>query len=511
MLMLKTSRVRSWMESGFMLSALAMTSMVSTPSLACPLTQDFFNYDDGTYLADLPTENDDGTTFQQGGVSSGATWTSSWENVDETPVDAFVIENGKVEVGDTDGEEFRVEREFDLEEVENLGCPPGNQDPDCDVSGVHQEDAYYTATELTQIEDNHEAYEMSVEFTDSEGVVMAYGIENDGIDEEISPGVFDHSDYFFAVLGDTRVVSDVVAEPDKPNYVFSALYIDDSPGGQETLKVWINPDFTDMLEGIDFDIEINRDLEAVAGVSGDRTTLGDTVAFVATTNEDDMVKTFDDFQIVRDMEMLQSPRIDLGNGDVQDNFVEWSVGSTAADSVQTSFDQSVFIPSIPSRTVTMTMEPIDGSEQVVPFDYTLSTVAFANELRKDGVGAEGGLRLVIDNLFNDGYQIKTFHYQTTDISEVEIWVSEDEGTTWYSHNGSYTPGTGAEAARETMIAFHQSNGAPPVWIEFRPTVAGAFVAFNGLQFIPEPSTGLLVGLGLLGLSRRRCAGVRRTG
>ena len=467
--------------------------VVSAPPVgACPMTTDHFTYADGTYL--------DG---QSGGESqSGAEWTTDWGVAGVTPTDAFYLDNGKVVVGDTEGIEFRVERGMDVTGTAHLGCPPEVNDPTCTSSPISEAGTYFVGAELTQVVDNHAAYEIGVEFSDDDGVTMAFGIENDGVDEDLGGGVFDHSDYFWAMVGDTRVVSSVAADPDTPYYIITSFHIDESSGGQETLRMWINGDFNDILNNINPDLEITRDLEAVAGVTGSREYLGTTAAIVATTDEADTTKTFDDFQVFRDIELLQVPRIDIGNGDIQTSYEEWNVGGVPAADFDLQFQQDDYMPSIDPTLVTLTVEAIAPSTNVTPFSYTFGTSGVADDLRRDGVGAAGGVRLIYSGLWEDEYYIKTFHYQTSDNTDVDVYFSTDGGVS-FAYYGTYTPAGGTDSAHEFNLSFNTHNGGEDVWVEFRPTVSGATVNLNGLQFVPEPSTGLMLGLGILGLAVQR--------
>ena len=97
--------------------------------------------------------------------------------------------------------------------------------------------------------------------------------------------------------------------------------------------------------------------------------------------------------------------------------------------------------------------------------------------------------------------MKTFHYQTSDNDPVDVYLSEDDGIS-FTFYGNFTPAGGTDAATEFMIFFETLAGLDIV-VEFRPTVAGNIVGLSGLQFVPEPGTGLLLGLGLAGLALRR--------
>jgi hypothetical protein len=134
---------------------------------------------------------------------------------------------------------------------------------------------------------------------------------------------------------------------------------------------------------------------------------------------------------------------------------------------------------------------------------TLVVPGYDDALRADRVAAVGGVRLSFSGLHPDQYLVKTYHYQTSDNTPVDVYVSEDGGLT-FAHYSTFTPAGGTDAARENMVFFETLSGDDIV-VEFRPTVAGATVGISGLQFVPEPGTGLLVGLGLagLGISRRR--------
>ena len=200
------------------------------------------------------------------------------------------------------------------------------------------------------------------------------------------------------------------------------------------------------------------------------------------------------------------PRIDIGNARIQESFEEWTVGAVAAADFELVFQQEEYIPSIDPHTVTMTVEAIEPATDVNPFSETFVTAGVADDLRGDGVAAVGGLRLTISGLFNDQYFIKSFHYETTETgtgTEVEVYISLDGGVTFY-YDHTYEPAVDDATAHEYMIAF--SNEVHPeldIVVEFRPTQVGQNISLNALQFVPEPSTGLLLGLALLGLTTAR--------
>jgi hypothetical protein len=80
---------------------------------------------------------------------------------------------------------------------------------------------------------------------------------------------------------------------------------------------------------------------------------------------------------------------------------------------------------------------------------------------------------------------------------VDVYGSQDGGLTFTLYS-SFTPQGRTDDARQSMVEFNTLSGDDGV-VEFRPTVSGAQVAINGLQFVPEAGTGL----GLVGLSFRR--------
>ena len=454
-------------------------AVVSQPVWACPMTLEAFTYPDGAELAG-----------QDGGQAElGAEFTSSWETDLTTPDSAFTIENGQVVIGNTGGQDFRVERGIDLSEIENLGCPPAI--PDCvGASPVESPGSTFIYSEFTQVVDNHDAYEISTEFSDAFGVTAAFGIQHDGIAPD---------DYFFATLGDQRLVTTLAVAPDTPYFVYGVLDIDINEAGDDRFRMWVNPDYADFLNGINEDASITLDLESLSG-GAERIGLGDIVALTANTQQEGTTKTFDDLQIFRDAELLAIPRLDIGNGAIQLAFAEWTVGATPQADFSISYNQALYVPSLGSKIATLTLEAISASESVVPTVYALAAGGVADDLRSDSVEAAGGLRLTLGNLHQDQYFLKTFHYQTTDNTPVDIYLSKDGGVT-FQYEVTVTPNSGTDDARQAMFSWQKLSESDVV-VEFRPTVAGAVVALNGLQFVPEPGTALLLGLGLAGLSLR---------
>lgn len=182
-------------------------------------------------------------------------------------------------------------------------------------------------------------------------------------------------------------------------------------------------------------------------------------------------------------------------------FDEWTVGTTPQSDFTLLLDQQIYIPSGPAAIATLTLDAIDASESISPVEDTFVVPGYDDALRADRVAAAGGVRLNISGLEPDQYLVKTYHYQTSDNTPVDVYVSDDGGLS-FSLYSTFTPAGGTDAARENMVFFDTLSGDDIV-VEFRPTVAGATVGISGLQFVPEPGTGLLVGLGLAGLSFRR--------
>jgi hypothetical protein len=463
---------------GLTLVGVLLGSVAAHPVRACTLAMDGFTYANGSNLHG-----------QSGGSDgAGAFFTSGWQASGATPTSAFGIENGQVMIGDTGGNDYRISRGMDLSGAQHPGCAPS--DPGCNSSPISNPGTSFFAGQMAQIIDNHAAYEIAVEFSDTFGITAAFGIEHDGIGAD---------DYFFAELGTSRIVSSVAAAPDTPYYLYGVVDYDIAGGSDERLRFWINPAFSDVLDGINADIDMTFDLESISGGTA-RSDLGDTMSLFANTNQAGVFKSFDDVQIARDIGLLSVPRLDIGNGTLQVAFEEWAVGTTPQPNFSINFDQQTYEPSISSRIVSLTVDAVDGGLNVSPVEDTLSA-GYADSLRADRVEAAGGVRLTFSNLLEDQYYVKTFHYQTSDNDPVDVYLSEDDGIS-FTFYGNFTPAGGTDAATEFMIFFETLAGLDIV-VEFRPTVAGNIVGLSGLQFVPEPGTGLLLGLGLAGLALRR--------
>jgi hypothetical protein len=473
--------------SALALLAFLLGATLTHPVHACTLTMDAFSYADGSTL-----------NGQSGGnQGAGALFTSGWATEAGTPTSGFTVQNGQVQVGDTGGADYRISRGMDLSGAHHLGCPTG--DPTCASSPGTSPGTTYVYSEIAQVVDNHLAYEASVEFSDAFGITAAFGIENDGIDNLVG-GVVDHNDYFFATLGNTRVVSTYAVQPDTSYFVYGALSFNVGGTTDDIFKMWVNPSYSDFVNNINPTLEITVDLDSLAGGSS-RTSLGDTMTMMANTQQAGTFKAFDDLQVARDAELLSAPRLDIGNGNIQTAFDEWTVGTTSQANFSLVFDQQSYAPSHPSTLVTLTLEAIDAAQSVTPVEDTFAVPGYDDALRADRVEAPGGVRLSLSGLSPDQYLVKTYHYQTSDNTPVDVFVSENGGLSFTLYS-TFTPAGGTDAARENMVFFETLSGGDIV-LEFRPTVAGATVGISGLQFVPEPSTGLLVGLGLAGMASRR--------
>ena len=442
----------------------------------------------------------DGTDLDGFGSAGSGTpgdfFTSGWSAGANTPAGTFTVDNGQAVVGNTGGQSVSIARDFDVSSV-NFGCP--DFDPTCSTTGgVASPGRTFFYTQLTQIEDNHAAYDFGLNFSDVFGVTAGVGVINDGAGDPL--GLLGHNDYFYADLGTTRVISSIAAAPNTPYYLYGALDFDAVNGSEERLQIWINSSVSDFYNGINPDIDVSFDLDAVPGASG-RSSIGSTLTLTANTLEDGNSKAFDDILLGNDLELIGVPRIDLGNSStVQSAFESWDAGATAVASITTSYDLQTYGPSFASQTVTLGLQS-EGAGDLTPFNETFAVSGYADDLRRDGVASDDGFVLTFSNLNEDGHAVKTFHYNPDSAGAVDVHRSYDGGVSW-DYFTTFVQATGGEAGHELMLLF-DTLSTTDVSFRFTPVTPGGGVAINGIQFVPEPGTALLLGVGLAGLSVRR--------
>ena len=476
------------------------------------MTAEFFDYEPGEL-------DGQGADSQQG---VGAEWVGQWEVVDQssvggadTPTSAFqAVDAEKVMAGSTEGEEWRIAREMDLTGTLNLGF---GIDDDLTVP-VHLPGSTFFVVEMTaevteptvRVVSANGDWKAGVEFADAFGLTAGFGMASNG-------GV----DNFYGLLGTQEVFSSLQVEDNTSYWLYGALDQDYNSTADERLSIWINPVFSDMYSGLNADIVILEDLEAGLAVGETRDFLGDEVILTAQTASSDsglLDFTWDDLQVARDIELLSVPRLDIGDGRIQNGWEEFSTGGLPDTSIDISFDQADYYPSLDPATymVNINVESLTPGETLGSFDQNFAEAGENDDMRGDGITATGGLLLTFSGMLGDMYLIKVYGYHPTEASIVDVSISYD-GVVWHER-GSYTQAVGDDDAKEKTFFFDNHDPAQngvylhlgrTVYVKLEGQNPTDVISLNALEFVPEPGTGVLVGMGLAIFGWKRQKGHRQ--
>jgi hypothetical protein len=405
--------------------------------------------------------NYSGQVAGQGSIGGG--WTSSWYVGSGTPDAAFQGNGDKITISNTAGSDYELRRGF--------GDPTWYKDGD----------TLFFATELTKLTDNHENYDFGIRFHDGSGVVAGFGIADNK---------------YYALLGNTRDDSgNVTAGVGEFGWVIGKIEFNVEGGSNERLSVWVNPTYSDLKNNTNIAGQVVADIG--------RTRLGNVVALTANVKEMGTLKAWDDLMIESHDHGL-TLRVDIGSssGAKQAGFEEWAVGNTPQASFQldkTRGDYG-FVPE--NTTLSFLVAAVDSEKNVEPFSLSISG-GIAENLRKDGVKADGGVKLVLSGLPNDSVWIKSYHYHDGGAEEVAVYVTDDNARRLV---GYFTVGTGSAPA-EFYAAVSNAIGGGDITIEYVPRDGSGYVPLNGFFLVPEPTTYSLLATGavvlVLFMRRRR--------
>lgn len=473
------------------------------------MTADYFDYEAEGNLAGQAG----------GGQGVGAEWTSVWTPIDntpsggvETPVDYFqTVEYEKVQAGDSGGEAFEIGRGMNLAETINLGY---GIDTELEVP-IHLPGSTFFTTEMTaeaappstmRSLDTPGAWEAGVEFRDQFGVTAGFGMRSDGTSQN-----------FYGKLGSSIGYSAKVVEEDTLYWLYGALDQNYDGTDDERFSVWVNPIFSDMYSGLNADIVLFEDLDAGLAPGEERGTLGDQVVLRAQTSSTGPPAptfTFDDIQVARDIELLSAPRLDIGQGAgrIQEGFELWDVSHLPDQQIDITFDQSDYYPSLDPATyvANISIESLTPGEDLTFFNHTFGTPGEGDDMRGDGVYGTGGLKMTFSGMLGDMYLVKLYLFHPTESADITVTLSYDDVV--YHHRGVSVSTIGDDDAREHSFEFDNRDPANfgqylamgrTVYVKITATDPNDIVSIVGMEHIPEPGTGLLVGMGLVGMAWRR--------
>jgi len=414
--------------------------------------------------------------------------------VDSGPVESFQISGGEIAVGS-----LGVGVSTTISRGVTYGLPLSTQ---------------YFSAKMTQVEDNHLPYEAAAGFSVSGTPILRFGITaNDSFDAANDEfflelgGVIRHT----GLLGAGSMSPGVNVAPNTPYWLVGSVTFD--AAGNEVAKLWSNA----MNPANDAPI-------LTVSAETNATVLGDRMFFSASTQEPNTLKTFDNLHVAHRFSEVNGTRHDLDvgasgtqSGYASQDFVGWTGAPVTKNiDVKNDWGWQGF-----DSTLDVTAEAISGTAGTISSSTPATEDWVAENLIKDGIsvtsGDSGGIRLTFDFATTEESGtmfLETYHFGST--TDIDIFVKD-------AAHGAYTkvgfvhhndPDLTFAGTIDTIVrgphGFIElsTDGINPNFVEFRPTAGSSgTVVLNGFALTPEPSTAMLMVLGLLGtlgFGRRHC-------
>jgi len=259
------------------------------------------------------------------------------------------------------------------------------------------------------------------------------------------------------------------------------------PQTGERLLLWVNESYERITGGIatPWIVESARGFTGL-GSSLELYGLGEAAASGALTWDDLMVGTY--FQDVNGWRHDFGP----GTNHVQNGYLAWDVGS---DGLSKSILHTGYNKQDPIVFDVSTLA--SGEVLAVEVGSLTGLGGVADALKRDAVMAAGELTLTIAELpAGDTHALKTYHHALNgQADEFDIFLSVDGGDNFIKVV-TMDPSTGDETPAHSSFAFTPTEADTVVRFV---TTNGGNVWLSGFEMVPEPSTFVLMIMGLMGL------------